>query len=130
MFELLWEGYQQRSIWKAQEELQSTSLSVEFLRDQLADTLNRLDRAELVAMALWELVGEKLGITTEELRAKVNEIDLRDGVLDGRYGGEVPAACSGCSRPIHPKRTRCMYCGQPRRGSALATVMTTPTDEK
>ncbi len=115
ILDILWDAHQQRRIWRAEDSLQSAHLTLDTLRDRLADVMDRLEHANLVTLALWELVGERLGLTVDQLRSKVAEIDLRDGVQDGRYGGEIPTR-TGCGRQVHLKRQRCMYCGFPRRG--------------
>ena len=109
---------QEARIGKSEERIESATLTLETLKRQIADAFDRIDHANLVTIALWELIAERLGLTVEQIRARVSDIDLRDGVHDGRYGGDVPC-CTGCGRQIRPKRTRCMYCGLPRRGLGL-----------
>ncbi len=71
----------------------------------------RLDRTLMVCQAMWLLLSEKLGVTEEELIAKINEVDLSDGRLDGKVRRQ-PLACPKCSRTVSPRFDRCMYCGQ------------------
>ena len=70
----------------------------------------RLERALMTMEAMWTLMSERLGITDDELQERIVEIDLTDGILDGRV--RRPAAeCHACKRRIPRRFTRCMYCG-------------------
>lgn len=69
-----------------------------------------MDRLALLTTALWSLASERLGITEEELQARVQQIDLSDGKLDGRVA--VPTSqCPKCSRQISRRHRTCLYCG-------------------
>ena len=59
---------------------------------------------------MWELLSERLGVTDEELIARIREIDFRDGKLDGRVTKGL-AECPQCNRPNATDRSRCLYCG-------------------
>ena len=48
----------------------------------------KVDRLHLATTAMWDLVSERLGIGEQEFLAKVQEIDLRDGRLDGNPGSD------------------------------------------
>ena len=79
-----------------------------------ADELGtRIERLHLATMAMWELFSERLGVTEEQFLAKVQEIDLRDGRLDGRLSKRAqgaPVSCGACGRTNHAKRSSCLYC--------------------
>lgn len=70
----------------------------------------RVNQLTLVNMALWSLLQEKTGLTEEDLLERVREIDLRDGVLDGRVSEDV-AQCPECARTLSKRHDRCLYCG-------------------
>jgi hypothetical protein len=54
-------------------------------------TLEQLvDKLTLTNYALWEIVAKEHGYDDDKLVAKVAEIDLRDGRLDGRLEGDHP----------------------------------------
>ena len=76
---------------------------------RLAD---QLERTLLACEGMWTLVRDKLGLTDEELVARINEIDLSDGRLDGKVR-KTAVACPKCNRTISPRLPKCMYCGQP-----------------
>ena len=66
---------------------------------QLAD---QLERALLACEGMWTLVRDKLGLSDDELVARINEIDLSDGRLDGKVR-KTAVACPKCSRTISPQ---------------------------
>jgi hypothetical protein len=70
----------------------------------------RLERLLLVSLALWELLRERTGLTEADLLAKVAEIDVRDGILDGKLRFP-PIPCPNCNRPVYPRHHTCLYCG-------------------
>ena len=78
----------------------------------VAEMENRLDRALLACEAMWSLVRDKLGVSDTELLDRINEIDLSDGMLDGKVR-KTPVSCPSCNRTISPRFPKCMYCGKP-----------------
>lgn len=70
----------------------------------------------LLNAALWELLRDTSSLNDEQLREKVEEIDLRDGMQDGKMRLSVQV-CSGCKRKINGQRDRCIYCGEKASGS-------------
>lgn len=50
-------------------------------------------------------------LTDEDLVKKLREIDLRDGVLDGRVKPEHPVVCPGCNKKMKKGASTCVYCG-------------------
>lgn len=74
------------------------------------DLERKLERLELVAAAMWELLKEKTGVTGQDLDAKMREIDLRDGVADTRITA-VPVRCPSCQRVSTSRSDKCLYCG-------------------
>ena len=70
----------------------------------------RLDKLTLICMAMWSLLQERAELTEEDLLQKVQDIDLRDGQLDGKLKKKV-AKCPKCSRVMAPRHDQCLYCG-------------------
>ena len=69
-----------------------------------------IDKLILVNRALWEIIAESQGLAEEYLLNKVNEIDLRDGVLDGKI--RIPVRkCASCGRMLQQGHEKCIYCG-------------------
>ena len=69
----------------------------------------QLGRLTLVCTAMWTLLRQRFGVTDQELLEAIQEVDLRDGVLDGQY---KPSAltCPACGRRNNRRRRACMYC--------------------
>lgn len=71
----------------------------------------RVDGLELACVGLWELLKTKHGYTDEELVATIQEVDLRDGKLDGRVTKTV-TNCESCGRQLLTRRSpNCHWCG-------------------
>lgn len=73
---------------------------------------DQLDRTLMACEAMWSILRDKLGVTDEELMARVNELDLSDGKLDGRIRRTSVVQCSNCQRTVSTRFVRCTYCGQ------------------
>jgi hypothetical protein len=71
----------------------------------------------LTNLAMWTILRDKLGVTDQELERKVCELDMLDGVQDGKLTAG-PWTCAACKRPNTPRRLACMYCGQERAKSS------------
>jgi len=71
-----------------------------------------VEKLFMLTEALWTILKEKHGCTDAELVRRVNEIDLRDGRLDGKVANETVAPdCTHCGRKIIGNRPVCLYCG-------------------
>ena len=85
-------------------------VSVQTLAQEVRELERRNDRMSLASQALWELLRERTDLTEEDLQAKILEVDLRDGVEDGKMSKRV-SECPQCQRPTNSKRSHCVYCG-------------------
>ncbi len=80
-----------------------------------------LDRLYMTVQAMWELLSERTGLTKAELDAKIREIDLRDGKLDGRDATQSASCkCAKCGRPVLPGHMRCIWCGTALGGDSFS----------
>ncbi len=70
----------------------------------------KVDKLALICRAAWEIVRDHYGLSDEDLLNKVKEIDLLDGVLDGKVA-PAPKACPKCGRAVSRRHMRCIYCG-------------------
>jgi rRNA maturation endonuclease Nob1 len=129
IIDFLWNVHQQGRISQAEADVSAANQSMDSLRSQLTRALQQLDHVNLVTLAMWELLSERLGVTAEQLQAKVVEIDLRDGKKDDRYAGKTPV-CAGCGREFPPWRRRCLYCGGQPGGGAGVEELTRPGGRK
>lgn len=71
---------------------------------------HRVDKLTLICMAMWSFLSEKTGVTEEQLIERVKQIDLMDGVADGKLHRQI-AKCSQCGRVMSPRHSKCLYCG-------------------
>jgi hypothetical protein len=81
-----------------------------------ADTVERqltrrIEGLELACAGLWELLKKHHGYTDTEIVAAIREVDLRDGVEDGRVRVS-DAACPHCGRQLLSRKSpNCSWCG-------------------
>ncbi len=80
-------------------------------RGEVRELAHRFDRLQLAFNALWELIRENTKLKPEDLEAKIQEIDARDGKADGKIG-DTPLRCPVCQRVSSSKHWKCLYCGQ------------------
>lgn len=85
---------------------------VKALEESLAKTL-------LICETLWEILRERSGLADEDLYQKLREIDLRDGILDGKNQAK-PTECPSCQRRLSNRHARCLYCGHTFEKSTFA----------
>ena len=80
----------------------------------------RVDQQDLLIEALFRIVKDKGLVRDVEIRETIAQIDLEDGVEDGKMGRnrtKKAPKCPNCERPVNRKRTHCVYCN-----TALATA--------
>ncbi len=70
----------------------------------------QVDRLQMICEAMWTLMKAKSGATEAEIVALIEEIDLRDGKLNGRTE-LVPQKCARCGRVVSLRTSLCPYCG-------------------
>jgi hypothetical protein len=89
---------------------ESVSRSATDVRSQNEIIQCDVEKLFMLTEALWTILKEKHGCTDAELVQRVQEIDLRDGKLDGKVA-KVNPDCPKCSRKLMGKRPVCLYCG-------------------
>lgn len=78
------------------------------------------ERLYMVVQAMWELLSAKVGLTDADLEARIREIDMRDGRLDGQDSTQTaPQTCSECGRTILSGQSQCSWCGAQVDGGAF-----------
>lgn len=124
---VLWNVRQQIQIDEARTSTENAKFTAHVAAQQsieqaYAPFVKQLDKLGLVCQALWTLLQEKTDLTDRDLLERVTELDLKDGVLDGRYT-KPPVDCPKCGSKISRKFSRCLFCGEEYAGgSAFDTV--------
>lgn len=80
------------------------------MADRIRALEEQLGRIRLVNQALWELLRDRAGLDKFTLEAKIEEIDSRDGRVDGRMS-DIGLKCPQCGRISNSKHGKCLYCG-------------------
>ncbi len=70
-----------------------------------------LAKSMMINEALWELIRDQHGLTEKDLHDKLYEVDMRDGVLDGKHQRNA-VKCPNCDHTVSPRHPACIYCGQ------------------
>jgi hypothetical protein len=116
MIDILIDLYQQGRIREAENSAQRAGDKAGDLQSEVRSLADRLDRLTLVSQAMWELLRERTNLSNDQIVAKIQEIDLRDGAQDGKMGRKV-FICKNCGRKVGSSHKRCVYCGE----SAIAS---------
>lgn len=88
----------------------SVSTQADHLKMKVVRLEATIERQALACQAMWELLQQHLPVGEKDLLKKMEQIDLRDGVADGRVTPQA-SACTACGRTVHAKRKNCLYCG-------------------
>ncbi|MEM9135240.1 MAG: hypothetical protein AAF962_14650 [Actinomycetota bacterium] len=122
---LLWELYQHRRIADANRRVAGIDAAARVTRKrtrgELEDLQDRLDQLILVNHAMWNLLAEHAEVTTDDLLAEVERLDLEDGVADG-VRTALPDNCE-CGAKVHPRAERCVFCGADAPARSLFDVL-------
>ena len=70
-----------------------------------------IEKLFMITEALWTILKEQHGYTDENLEQMIQDIDLRDGKLDGKVAQQQNPLCPDCGRTLMGKQTTCLYCG-------------------
>ncbi len=73
------------------------------------DLQEQLDKLTLINMAMWSMLQDVGRFKEEDLIRRVQDLDLMDGVPDGKITRQV-ARCPKCDRIMSPKHKKCLYC--------------------
>lgn len=107
----IWDFLQDSNAGRTRAAVQDTQAKSVDLERRIKQLEAEVDSLTLVSMAMWELLGKSNGFFLKDLEAKMQEIDLRDGKLDGKVRSG-PVQCANCERMLDERRKTCIYCGR------------------
>ena len=81
------------------------------LEHQVKNLRSDLARSLMISEALWELLRDRAKLTETDLHKKLYEIDMRDGVLDGKNQRKAQK-CPDCEHMVSSRHAACIYCGK------------------
>ncbi|MCB9933450.1 MAG: zinc ribbon domain-containing protein [Planctomycetes bacterium] len=86
----------------------------------LARLEDALDRQALIIRTLLSMCEAKGLFNEPEFRELMNEVDLSDGRLDGKFKPQaMPRSCPNCGKTNGKRAVTCMYCGAQLEGREL-----------
>jgi hypothetical protein len=77
--------------------------------NRIEDLNERVDTMAMLLRGMWALLEEQ-GLTPDQLMAKLEELDARDGVRDGRMTS-TPVPCPSCGSKVPAGLPKCQFCG-------------------
>ena len=80
-------------------------------QEEVRQLRKQMARLTLLNQAMWELVRDRANLTDADLERMAEEIDARDGSVDGKLGGNA-VTCPTCHRVSNAKHHQCLYCGE------------------
>lgn len=109
----LWDAYQSSQISQLNsriDRLQDSSAREQAAVRVATELEEKVNRLALICRAMFELLQQTSGLSEDQLKAKIQEIDLRDGQADGRMTPQGKR-CPKCDAMMSPKFGRCLFCG-------------------
>ena len=106
----LFDLHQQSQINEARSQANRAANRTESFEFSLKTLERRVETLSLTCQALWELLREVSDLTDEHVIQKMQEIDVRDGIKDGKIAQKI-VICPKCKRNSNSKRKICLYCG-------------------
>ena len=113
MFQSYGRAYSQAMTQAAQSDANDAQASAREAKTEVELLRNDVGRLLLITEALWTLLKKQHGYSDGDLSTLVQEIDLRDGRLDGKAAKTSPSPCPKCGRINSNRYSACIYCGSP-----------------
>jgi ribosomal protein L32 len=110
-----WDFSLSRRISDASVRAEEGAMTAEAARGLVLELESKVNKLTLVNHALFDLIAPRLGITESDLIEKMNEIDMRDGKLDGQESTPTSNVCEQCGRTYSRRHNHCLYCGHINR---------------
>jgi len=106
----MWDFFQEMRLNDVSQQSKDNKSHVRENQGEIFDQSMMLKKMAMVNQALYEILKERVGITDEELRRKIREIDLRDGVENGSVS-VPPLKCPQCEGRVTAGALNCQSCG-------------------
>lgn len=106
----MWSILQQWQLQQVRKDLQNVELESRQSKRAAGTSTEKVEQLSLAMEAMWSLMKDRLGLDDEDLLQRMDELDMRDGVRDGKLKPAV-LTCLGCGRKINTKTRKCIYCG-------------------
>ena len=88
---------------RAESKAASVERKMKVLEVSVAKTL-------MINEVLWEFIRDNHGLTEKDLHEKIYEVDMRDGVIDGKNQRKA-SECPDCGHMVSARHPACIYCG-------------------
>jgi hypothetical protein len=102
-----------QNVYSPEDDVPGAARRVETAVRELED---RVARLSLICCAMWTILQAHAEVGDDELLRIVQELDLSDGIIDGKASVERVRQCTACGRPVSTRHLHCLYCGAPRQG--------------
>lgn len=120
MLDTTWNMFQHGQISSNQVKAEEAGTLAVTATTSVSNLQSQIDTLVLANQAMWEIMSKQLGVTEAELVKQMNEIDLRDGKLDGKISTKSKLAtnCGECGHKISRHRPQCYWCGARLEGDS------------
>lgn len=98
---------------QAESSARSASTKASAARTEIDFIKTDIEKLLMITEALWTFVKQQHDFSDEDLMQKIEDIDLRDGKLDGKVAKQAPSACPNCKRTLIGGQPICLYCSTP-----------------
>ena len=113
-----WNLFQQLQLRSTEKYASDAKLQSKTNQNDIALLEEKLDALSLACHAMFKILQDKHGLTEEQLEAKIQELDLQDGVLDGKISIDVKT-CPDCGHKLNKRHKNCFYCGAETNSTKL-----------
>jgi rRNA maturation endonuclease Nob1 len=108
---MLWDLLQQSQINRSRQSADTADFKASVAQANIEQLETQVQTLSLACQAMWELLGKSYGVSEIDLLNKMTEIDLRDGVMDGKLSLKAATKCHDCGKEIKKVRSNCYWCG-------------------
>ncbi len=107
----MWDWFQHKQIADNARRSSDAGLDARSALKRVDELEKRIETLSLLCRALVEELERSSGVSEDQIKARMLDIDLRDGKQDGKYDPKGTTICGGCGRTVAKRREGCMWCG-------------------